>query len=143
MELSRVVHDEFIQYQIDDPAERHLREVMHAAEVVHSGNGDANGATGPATPPDKSSEHTPLLVKSPRGNHIIDLDKVEQILTREEAVAIEEDAKLPTWMIVREEAVVMTKLGVPMVRACRCIHYQWCHCIRMNRSPLPLRLFLT
>ncbi|TYZ65595.1 hypothetical protein PybrP1_005827 [[Pythium] brassicae (nom. inval.)] len=56
----------------------------------------------------------PLLVKSPRGNHVIDLDKVEQILAREEAAAVEEDARLPAWAIVREEAVIIMKLGVPM-----------------------------
>ncbi|TYZ66203.1 hypothetical protein PybrP1_002854 [[Pythium] brassicae (nom. inval.)] len=142
MELPRLVNDEFIQHQIDNPTQQHMREVIHAAEVDVSidgpdgakrlgggdgrvgdgdlngfgrgGNGVINGAgAGPST--GKSNEHTSLLVKSPRGNHVIDLGKVEQILTREEAAAVEEDARLPAWAIVREEAVIIMKLGVPTV----------------------------
>ncbi|TYZ64811.1 hypothetical protein PybrP1_006545 [[Pythium] brassicae (nom. inval.)] len=109
MELPRILHDELL-HKVDEPHDQHLAEVLHAAEVYVPVKDRQRAHLG---------EHSPLIKPTPSGKHlvIVDVDRVEAILDAEERAAVAADAALGTWDIVKQEAVMLAKLAVPMIMA--------------------------
>ncbi|TYZ64812.1 hypothetical protein PybrP1_006546, partial [[Pythium] brassicae (nom. inval.)] len=100
-----------LEQQVLRRVEQHLAEVLHAAEVkVPVKN---------LTQQFAKAEHSPLLKPSPSGAHVVvvDVGKVEEILTAEEKDAVAKDAALSAWAIIGDESRVLVKLSIPMILA--------------------------
>lgn len=117
MELPRILHDELL-HKVDEPHDQHVANVLHAAEVYVPTKDKERAHIG---------ERSPLVKPTPSGEHLIvvDVDRVEAILNAEERAAVAADASLRTWDIVAQEAGVLAKLAVPMVRLGRAAQLHW------------------
>ncbi|GAB9474706.1 Multidrug/oligosaccharidyl-lipid/polysaccharide [Globisporangium polare] len=110
MEFPRIVHDELL-HKVDEPQEQHLADVIHAAETRVPASAYKSNM--------QHNEHSPLIKPSASGRHvvIIDVEKVEAILTAEEQEAVAADNKMLAWDIVGQESTILVKLAVPMILA--------------------------
>lgn len=133
MELPRLVFDELL-HQLDEPRERHVEEVFRLAEARPSGGSrPVSPSTTASSDSLKPDERTPLKrgafapfrsvalvnyeAQRSYNRGAVDVRAVDAILDAEEQLAKHADAALATSEIVKQEAVLLFKMSLPLVSA--------------------------